>query len=191
MKLFQSTALKIINDNFATIGQQRHKISQSIINDFLNSDNPLDKLACGFAYIIEGAKYRKQAIECFEFYFNNLVPIPKEFRCISDWSLHSSLSKLYEKEYMFDQAIEQLKLCQKCNYGNLCNIDYINSADYTRIADIIVKRDGVDEAIKYISDLKKEKIYLKIKYAVDYEYQKLIEKKKKGYVYRPRKKRNV
>lgn len=183
MKLFQSTALKIINDNFGTIGQQRHKISQSIINDFLNSDNPLDKLACGFAYITEGAKYRKQAIECFEFYFNNPVPIPKEFRCISDWSLHSSLSKLYEKEYMFDQAIEQLKLCQKCKCNlNDIDINYINPADYTRIADIILKRDGIDEAIKYILNLKKEKIYFKIKYAIDYAYQELIKKGKRLYI---------
>lgn len=191
MKLFQSTALKIISDNFSTIGEERHKISQNVIKNFSNSNKPLDKLACGLAYINEGANYRKQAIECFEFYFNNPVPIPKEYRCISEWSLHSSLSKLYEKEHMFDQAIEQLKLCQKCNCCNLHNMDYINSADYTRIADIIVKRDGVDEAIKYILDLKKEKIYLKIKYGVDYEYQKLIKKRKKGYVYRPKKKRNV
>ncbi len=185
----KSKALEIMHQNIATIGEKRHTISRYVISNFSNSVDPLNQLGCGLAYINEGAAYRKQAISCLEFYFANPLPLPKQpngFPYFTQWYLHSELSTLYEKEYMFDKAIEQLELCQK--YPDFTGI---NSADYTRIADIIVKRDGVDEAIKYIKDLKKKSVYRKIKSDVDYTYHELLEKKAKGYVYRPRKKQNT
>ncbi len=176
-------AIRIMYDNISTIGPKRHQISQKVINTYSNSNHPLDKLACGLAYVNEGAAYRKLAIECFEFYFDHPTKMPiadNKQPFFSEWHLHSELANLYEREYNFDKAIFQLKECIRYN-RNDCG------AEYTRIADIIVKKEGVDKAIEYINKIKKSKIYPKIRHSIDYEYNELMEKKKKGYVYKPRK----
>lgn len=177
-------------DNVPTIGQQRHIISRDVIKRFSQSDKPLDRLACALAFINEGASYRKEAIVCLEFYFQHPVRLPEDNGrpYFSEWQLHSYLSALYEKEYLFTKAIEQLEYCQKCKNQNPYIEDFVNPADYTRVADIIVKRDNVDKAIEYIESLKNQKVYKKIKHSVDCKYNELLEKKKKGYVYKPKKK---
>lgn len=183
----KNKAIKIMYDNIATTGEERHRISKNIISEFKNSDYPLDKLACGLAYINEGAAYRKQAIECIEFYFShNNVEMPvnhNNFPYFSEWTLHSELSKLYEKEYIFDKAIQQLEFCIQCDRSEP------NCSDYTRIADLLVKESDVETAIRFLDSLKDLPFYVKIKYGVENKYKELLDKKKKGYVYKPRKRK--
>ncbi|MBP1546332.1 MAG: hypothetical protein J6A37_07010 [Oscillospiraceae bacterium] len=177
-------AIKIMFDNIATVGEDRHVISRRVINNYSDSEDPLNKLACALAYINEGASYRKQAIACMEFYFSHPVELPKQKNnnpYFSMWYLHSELSKLYEKEYLFDKAIAQLELCIEC-------CDEINCADFTRIADILVKKDSVSDALQYLEGIKNMEVYKSIKYAIDCKYNELLDKKAKGYVYNPRKK---
>ena len=178
-------AIRIMYDNISTIGAKRHQISQSVIKTYSNSTHPLDKLACGLAYINEGAAYRKLAIECFEYYFSHPSKMPiaeNKHPYFSEWQLHSELANLYEKEYDFDKAIHELEECIRFSSIN-------DGVEYTRIADVIVKKEGVDQAIEYIIQIKKSNIYPKMKNMIDYEYNELLKKKDKGYVYRPRKRK--
>ena len=182
-----SNAISQIGESYSIIGESRHTIARNVIEKYANSKKSLDQLALALAYEREGAKYRQEAIKCFEFYFENPKPVPKNPHTkkpyFTQWELHSTLSTLYEKEYQFDKAIKELEKCIEINKHD------VNGADYTRIADILVKSSSVDVAIAYLEDIKKKPVYKKIKNAVDYCYSNLEKKKATGYKYKPRKKK--
>lgn len=167
-----SEALKFIMNNQAAIGPGRHKIAQSVIKKYSSSNNPEDQLAVGIAYEWEGAKYRQEAINYYEMFLASGI----KTKLIGDWFIYSSLSKLYEKEYLFDKAIDALYKCIEANKGG-------NSADYTRIGDIYIKMN-IDKASSYYEDLKKTKSYLRHKREIDLAIVELEDKIKRGYVYR-------
>lgn len=189
-------AIGLAFETEAAIHAERHVISQIIIIKYKDSDNPTDILAVAIAYTREGAKYRKIAINYFERFFKNSQELPVmpfgavhpgfgetddyQRRVIySDWYLHSTLSELYEKEYEYEKAIAELKLCIECSHGE-------NSADYTRIGDNLIKI-STDKAKAYYDGLLQSEVYKKHKTAIDYAYRDLKEKIEHGYVYKPRK----
>lgn len=183
-KKYSEKAIKIMYDNFAATGEYRHIISQDVIRCFINSDNPLDKLACGLAYINEGTQFRKNAIECFEYYFSNPVDLPvnkNNYPYFQEWYLHIELSKLYEKEHIFDKALSEIEKFMAFKNGaeNRC---------HARIADILSKYRDVETALNYLDDIKTKPFYNEIAHLVDDKYKELLERKKRGYVFRPRKK---
>lgn len=182
-------AIMLMFNNNSVIGEQRHKNNWEIINKYSLSDKPLDILAVAVSYDREGAGFRKQAIGYFERFLKNPVEIPvvpnisgdggMPVRCISYWQIYSSLADLYEKEYDFDKAIKYLKKLPK-------ESKYNNPSDYTRIGDVLTKKD-INECVKYYENLMTKPIYKKFKRQIDIYYKIALEKQSKGYVFRRRK----
>lgn len=186
----KESAIMLMYNNTSIIGKQRHTNNQYIINEYASSNMPLDILAVAVSYDREGAKYRKKAIEYYEKFLSNPVEIPvipntvglnkKPIRCISYWEIYSSLAILYEKEYQFDMAIKYLKKLPK-------ESNYSNSADYTRVGDVLAKID-IDKCVLYYKDLMKKTIYQKFKDEFDYCYKEALKKQTNGYVFKPKNK---
>ncbi len=182
-------AIMLMFNNTSVIGEQRHSNNWNIINGYSNSENPLDILAVAVSYEREGAEYRKKAIDYYEKFLENPSEIPvvpnligtngKPIRCISLWQIYSSLADLYEKEYEFKNAIKYLKKLPK-------ESGYKNSADYTRVGNVLAKID-INECVKYYEDLMTKPAYQKFKRQIDICYSNALEKQSKGYVFKPRK----
>lgn len=180
MKTYEN-ALHIISDNFAIIGEKRHELANFIIENYKTSNEPLNALGVAYAYLWQGAKFRKQAIEFFERYLSSHIKDDICYPCISEWSIYSDLATLYEKEYNYSKAISYLQKCIIADKNS-------NAADYTRIGDILIKIDvGMAESfyIKLLNDNKLVKFKRQFAYALD----EVFEKKKRGYVYKPRNKK--
>lgn len=158
-------------------GEEKHIFNNKIIQKYSNSNNSNDILAVAISYLGEGAECRNSAINYFEKYLS----CPSSQKYFSDWFIYSSLSTLYEKEYMFNKSIECLKVLIKLDNSSNC-------ADYIRIGNVLTKID-INKAIEYYEDLKNKNIYAKYKYAFDNAYKEILLKKEKGYVYKPRKKK--
>lgn len=186
----KESAIMLMYHNTSVIGEKRHTNNWNIINKYAKSNFPLDILAVAVSYDREGAKYRKQAIEYYEKFLSNPVEIPiipnaydlkgKPHRCISYWEIYSNLANLYEKEYQFDMAIKYLKKLPK-------ESNYNNSADYTRVGDLLAKVD-INKSVQYYENLIKKSTYKKFKREIDVHYKEALDKQAKGYVYKPRKK---
>lgn len=195
-KLFkakETSAIKLMFNNNSIIGNKRHTNNWNIINKYSNSNNPLDILAVAVSYDREGAKYRIQAIEYYEKFLSDPAEIPvvpnlsrlngTPKRYISNWEIYSNLANLYEKEYQFEKAIFYLnKLPKESNYNN--------PSDYTRIGDVLSKVN-IDKCVTYYLDLMKTDIYKKFKNVIDIAYKNALEKQSKGYIFKPRKKKNT
>ena len=184
------SAIQPAYNNNSIIGEARHTNNQNIINNYKNSEMPLDILAIAISYEREGAKYRKEAINFYEKFLLNPVEIPilpnrytenkKPVRMFSYWDIYSSLATLYEKEYNFDDAIKYLKKLPK-------ESNYKNPADYTRVGDVLAKID-INKSVKYYEKLMTTATYKKFKRPIDIKYRDALEKQSKGYVYKPKKK---
>lgn len=170
---------------------QRKEICNNIISKFSDSSDPLDRLAVAIAHKHLGATHRKQAIEYYEMYLEKPVRIPNKTELqwnAANWMIHSDLAKLYESEYEYDKSIKMLEECISLNKKEVQLSGFgFNSADYTRIGTLIIKRDGTAAAIAYYEDLKKSGVYNKDRACFDDAYNDVIEKHNRGYVYRPRK----
>ena len=173
---FKKSALEQTFNKFSYFGEEKHIFNNKIIDKYKNSTNSDDILAVAIAYLGEGAQYRKEAITCFEYF----LKFPSKQSFFSLWYIYSSLATLYEKEYMFREALTCLQILTKLDNNTNC-------ADYTRMGDVLVKID-VDEAIQFYEDLKKDAVYNKFKRVFDNAYEEILLKKEKGYKYKPRKK---
>ena len=173
---FRKAALERVFDKYSYFGEKKHKFNQQIINSYSLSNNSNDILAVAISYLGEGAKYRKQAIEYFEKY----LKFPSDQKYFSSWFIYSSLADLYEKEYMFKNALTCLQILTKLDNNSNC-------ADYIRMGNILTKID-VNEAVKFYEDLKKESFYNMHKDALDNAYKDVLLKKQTGYKYKARKK---
>ena len=172
------------------IGEAGKKRDEDVIRQCKDSTHPLDKLAMGFAYVHKGADFRKDAIACINEFLDSSTEIPRKKNTydidgqnaalVSKWHLFSTLSALYEKEYDWDNAILCLKKCQQYSKGE-------NLADYTRVGDILVKKD-VNLAVEYYESLKNTDIYNKKQALFDGKYKETLEKQRKGYKFKPRNK---
>lgn len=159
-------ALTQVFDAYSYFGEEKHVFNQKIIERYFNSNKPNDFLAVAFSYLGEGANYRKNAITYFEKYLSQ----PTSQQYFSDWIIYSSLATLYEKEYLFDNALNCL--------DKLIYIDKDeNIADYTRKGDVLIKKN-VNDAVLYYENLKKTDIYLKYKNIIDDAYNDTLLKKK-------------
>ncbi len=170
-------ALQEVFDKCSYYGEEKHIFNNQIINDYKNSTNPNDNLAVAISYLGEGAINRKDAIIYFEKYLNN----PTDQTYFSDCYIYSSLANLYECEYMLDKSIAYL---QKAIVADT-QYSYFY---FVRIGNVLLKKD-VNLAVEYYEKLKKESIYKQYKEKFDSEYKKMIEKKEKGYVYKPKNKK--
>lgn len=177
MKTYDN-ALHMISDNFGIIGPERHEIARIIIENYQYSQEPFDILGVAYAYLWQGAKFRKVTINFFEEYLSFHIENKITYPCISEWSIYSNLATLYEKEYEYEKAIECLKQCIKIDQNS-------NAADYTRIGDILIKID-INKAEDYYLELLNNNRLKDYKRQFAYALDDVLEKKKQGYVYKPR-----
>ena len=155
-----------------------HEIATNVINNYAESNFPLDQLAVSLAYINLGANSRKKAIEYMEKYMSN--PNPQSY--FSAWEIYSFLGALYEKEYDFEKAINCYKKLVEINSGRNCG-------DYKRVADVLSKID-INQCVKYWENvIIKSACYKTDKAWIDHFYEEALTKQKNNYVYRPRKKK--
>lgn len=185
------SAIELAYDNTPVIGEQRHINNWNIINNYRQSENPLDILAIAISYEREGAKYRKEAISCYEKFLTNPTETPilpnrylegqKPVRMFSNWQIYSSLATLYEKEYEFAKAIKYLKKLPK-------ESGYKNSADYTRVGDVLAKVD-INECVSYYENLMTTTTYKKFTSTIDYKYNEALKRQSEGYIFKARKKK--
>ena len=191
-KTIDQSAIEIVSECNGSISTEKRKaICNGIIAKFSTSSNPLDWLAVAIAHKYLGASHRKQAIQYYEMYLSNPVRIPNKTElqwAIESWMIRSDLATLYEREYEFDKAIAMLEECIVFDERIVKIKGYgFNPANYTRIATIIMKRDGTDAAIEYYKKIKSSEIYKLDKKWFDEKYQEVLEMHKRGYVYRARK----
>lgn len=183
---------------------------QSFINSLLNNkqkgacivdiigdyDTPGAWYCMAIAYQLQGAKFRLEQIK----YSRKLLDSGQPLEESAVVYIHNLLADAYEGEYMFEEAIEV--------YNQLLSKHKDYNPARIKIARLLVKQNRIDEAIKYL-----EKIYKKLKnnpvYYTDpfsgkkkldaiYKSDLLVlsshikefkEKKERGYVYRPRKRK--
>lgn len=160
-------ALTQVFNAYSFYGEEKHVFNNKIIEKFFNSDKPNDILAVAISCLGEGSSYRKNAIT----YFENYLSQPSSQQYFSEWFIYSSLATLYEKEYLFNNAINSLdKLIEIDNDNNI--------ADYTRKGNVLIKQN-IDSAILYYEKLKNTNIYLKYKNVIDDAYNDALLKKQK------------
>lgn len=109
-------ALTQVFNAYSFYGEEKHIFNNEIISNYRESNNPDDILAVAISYLGEGAEYRNNAINYFEKYL--LSPTSQKY--FSNWFIYSSLSTLYEKEYIFDKAINCLETLIKLDNGSNC-----------------------------------------------------------------------
>lgn len=178
-----------------TLSSNKEKGARII--EIIDSLDSPDAWYCkSIAYQLQGAKYRQEQIRSSRRLLDSMHRLSdNEFIYISNL-----LANAYEGEYMFDEAIQMLKLL-------LQKQKHYSPAHFI-IARLMTKQHKLDDAIKYLEDtyehLKNNPRYhadlLTGETILHYEYEsdlrafpvhikELKEKKERGYVYRPRKRR--
>ena len=185
----ETSALQQAYNNTSVTGIDRHINNRKIINQYQNSNDPLDLLAVAFSFEREGVSCRKQAISYFERFLEKPSPIPiipntytsegDPKPLFSYWEIYSTLASLYEKEHDFDNALKYLRLLPK-------ESNYNNPADYIRVGDVLAKVD-INQAVVYYEELKKDRVYQEHKRAIDIAYSQALKKQEEGYVYKQKK----
>ncbi len=173
----KKSALEQTFDKVSYFGKEKHDFNNMIINKYKTSANPDDILAVAIAYFGEGSQFRKESINYFEKFLN----FHSDQSYFSTWYIYSSLATLYEKEYMFKEALTCLQILTKLDNNTNC-------ADYTRIGNILVKID-INKAIQFYEELKASNVYIKYKKIFDNAYNDILQKKEKGYKFKPRNKK--
>lgn len=100
-------SINLYNLSYGVIYKPRYVLFEIIIQLFADSNDPLDCFAVAMAYSTQGASWRLKAIEYFEKCID-LTDIPSlaNISAISPLQLYSTLSTLYEKEHIYDKALE-------------------------------------------------------------------------------------
>jgi len=189
--------------------KNRQEVLDKIIELCQNIEHPKAYYLIGTAYVWKGAKFRRQAIYYLEKYLENPVEIKKSYynregKLIDGFTsgiqisyVYRDLAKCYEGEYEFEKALEY--------YQKAAELDPSVPSVYIHIAQVYVKMNNLDEAIRVLNKAKNSKYYTPtkitdsldgsvyydntFKITIDNYLKDLKEKKKRGYVYKPRKKK--
>lgn len=167
-----------------------------IVDILCNYEAPEAWYCIAIAHQLQGAKFRPEQIKYSKKLLDSGYPLEKEDAVY----IYNLLADAYEGEYMFEEAIEMRKKLLSAH------------EDYTPahivIARLMVKQNRIDDAIKYLEDVYediKRNPYYRFDYLLEkrvlhYNYvgdmkalpihiKELKDKKERGYVYRPRKKK--
>lgn len=177
--------LKLVFEYEGLPAEQKKASCRELIDKYKESSSSLDILAVAKAYDCLGATYRNQAISYYERFFANPVQIPYasyEQQNATLWIIHSNLAKLYEREYLWDKAIEQLQILIGLEQYGIMVV-----TDHCRIADILVKKCGTQKALDYLKAIENT-LNMSEEAKDEFEdfYKEIEEKHNRGYVYRPR-----
>ena len=152
-----------------------------------------------YSYYYAGAKYRTKAIEFLTKYADAggfWEGTPHDILNIHGYNynqlnankanVYYYLGKCYEGEYLFDDAIEV--------YKKALSLQPDFQGYYIRIADMYRKKNDLDTALSVLNDAKKTWYYKKVPdfktVILSYE-KKFSDMKARGYIYKPRKRKNT
>ena len=185
---------EVYHTSFALMPQaQKHTICQMLIRKYSDEISWQNKLAVGLALAFEGANYRERAIRKLEevvpVFCENALPVSgvglngrgKPMYCFTEWEFISILGELYEKEYRFEDAIACYKKLIKLEHSS-------NFGSYKRIAQVLAKVD-INKSVKYWESIRSYKVCKDEEVLFNHYYQEALDKQAKGYVYRPRNKK--
>ncbi len=163
----------------------RKDTMQKVLNLSENVNEPLAYLARAYALIFLGAVNRPDAIKCFESYVNSAA--------LNEPYLHDAcleLGKACEAEYDFNKAEKYYLLMEKA-WENHPNFKYFGKQPNVFLGRLYLKM-STQKSLDYWKSIKSEPEYLnnsEFKNSVDSEFQSVLQKHEKGYVYKPRKKK--
>lgn len=144
-------------------------------------------------FVLAGASYRVQAIEFLHKYIDAGAiweGTPRSNVTIDGYtinqldinkaSVYCDLGKAYEGEYQFDNAL--------LSYSNSlkCDPSYTPAISYS--ADIYVKKNLIDSGLNFLKNFRNSP-FKDVRLIASEKTKELIDKKLKGYVYRPRKRK--
>lgn len=192
--------------------ETRQDVLNKIIDLVGEPSTPRGRYLLANAYAWSKVELRKQSIKYIELYLNN--PLyeeaykghhhssgDKDFSVDEEKNIHIShmysyLGKAYEGEYEFDKALECYKKEQE--------LAPYWAHPYCHICSILIKQNNLDEAMAMYLSAKKSPYYKIIEYkdmfgevhkddtfvsVIDSQIIDLQKKMDKGYVYKPRKKK--
>lgn len=148
------------------------------------------------SYVWAGASYRKEAIYYLEKYIESgatyegtpsgirkMNGVTYDLKAMSISNVYSDLAKCYEGEYEFDKAIE--------NYEKAASFSPHSLAFITSLANIYVKKNQLGKAKDILEAATNSGAYKdeEFRTAIDKHLIDINDKIKRGYIYRPRKKK--
>ena len=206
---FSLTTEQFSDESIKIIKQAKNKddILDKVIELCINIKKSAAYLNIATAYKLKGIKYRTEVIKYYNKFLENPVFLKTNKKygiqlyqdiMVEDIELpniYMSLGNAYEGKYDFENALN--------SYKKSCKIDPSNQGIYCCIARIYSKMNKLDESINILKEAKNSKYYkintTKIldKVYTDDTFIKVIDdylndyenKKKRGYIYRPRKKK--
>ena len=148
------------------------------------------------AYVWAGASYRKEAIYYLEKYIEagatyegtpsgtrEMNGVIYDLKAMSISNVYFDLAKCYEGEYEFDKAIE--------NYEKAANFSPHNQAFIINLSNVYVKKNQLEKAKDILEVETNSGAYKdeEFRTAIDKHLIDINDKIKRGYIYRPRKKK--
>ena len=177
--------------DFTCIVGIRKQIHQAIVKKWKESILPLDMLSVAISYERLGAKYRLDAIDYFVKFFDSPVLIPylddfyyscEHVPLFYESDLLYTLGLLYEKEYLFNQALETYLKC--ISYSPRL------SGAYVGIGNVLMKTD-INKCVTYYEKLIKSGYEDYYGVNLQYKLNDAKEKASKGYIFKPRNKKII
>lgn len=202
-----NTQLSKSAKNILSRCNHRTDVLKEMINLCPNPTTQKELYIVSTAYVWLGAGYRKQAIEFLTKYINvgaywegtpnqfvNLYGFDIDQKKANIAYVYENLGMSYEGEYMFQEAFDAYKKAYElCPYYSI---------GIVKMANIYVKMNTIDNALKLLKEAKKSQYYKKYIWkdnvlgttyknddfvkSIDRAIKDIQEKKLKGYVYRPR-----
>lgn len=168
---------------------ERMKILEREVSLCQGFDTPMAYYILSDAYVFMGAKYRSEAILYLKKYLANPAWFPGQekdrTRYISRrWHY---LGQAYESEHQFNDAIRA--------YDQQRRLEPDMPASYVKIAEVMRKMNQLPTAIQFLKVAQKTPYYQNPSFGsgfntvIDSYLSDLEEKEKRGYVYRPRKRK--
>ncbi|MDD8049051.1 MAG: tetratricopeptide repeat protein [Thomasclavelia sp.] len=181
----------------------RQDVLDRIIELASKHDTPRSRKLLALSYAWKGATYRKEAIEALNNYINNeldesefrnmFIPGTTIFASISEEAknrhlsdMYNFLGKCYEGEYEFDKALETFQKSHELAPEYIHNV--------LNVARVYSKLNDIDKSIEMLEQYKRTTWYLNDESNREVTNNYLSEykgKKERGYVYRPRKRKEI
>lgn len=99
-------SIGLANEAQVVVYKPRYILWEVVIQKYMSSAKPIDKLAVAIAYSEKGAMFRGKAISCFEDAIGQLGnPVDTKVASFSELTVYTKFSKLYEQEREFEKAI--------------------------------------------------------------------------------------
>lgn len=186
--------LQMIVDAWDVQNKNRYNVFQKVLEDCENCSDPLCILACAYACHFSKVEYRKMAINYFEKYLLN--PTPSTVTSFPLNVIYADIGSDCEAELDFHKAEKYYKLAITTHPNRKVDMfgQYHIFPPEIMLGRLYLKID-TQKALNYWEDLMEYPEYKNgnkaragFRRSVDVEYQTALEKHKKGYTYRPRKK---